>query len=244
MSLHLPRLAEDPLAPFPPARTALRQPNGLLAFGGDLSVQRLLNAYRQGVFPWFSEGQPILWWSPDPRLVLRTAAMHLPRRLRRTLRSRGWRISADQDFAAVIRACASAPRDGQDGTWITPAMAQAYIDLHQAGYAHSVEVRTPDGRLAGGIYGVCIGRMFFGESMFSAASGGSRVALAALCQVMAGRGMPLLDAQVESPHLLALGGERLPRRRFLAEIAGLVREPSEGAAWPPEWPLQEAAGLA
>lgn len=244
MSLHLPRLPDDPLAPFPPAHTALRHPNGLLAFGGDLSVPRLLNAYRQGVFPWFSDGQPILWWSPDPRLVLRTAAMRLPRRLRRTLRGSGWTISADQDFAAVVRACASVPRPGQDGTWITPAMEHAYIALHHAGHAHSVEVRTRDGALAGGIYGVCLGRMFFGESMFSVASGGSRVALAALCRVMAGCGMPLLDAQVESPHLLALGGECLPRRRFLAELAALVEEPPDRAAWPARWPLAEAAELA
>jgi len=244
MSLHLQRLADDPLAPFPPARTAMRHPNGLLAFGGDLSVARLLNAYRQGVFPWYSDGQPILWWSPDPRLVFHTAAMRLPRRLRRSLRHSGWRITADRDFAGVLRACASAPRRGQDGTWITADMERAYLALHRAGHAHSVEVREPDGALAGGIYGVLVGRMFFGESMFSNRSGGSRVALAALCRVMAERDMPLLDAQVESPHLLALGGERMPRARFLSELAGLVAEPVAGPAWPMEWPLADAAELA
>jgi leucyl/phenylalanyl-tRNA--protein transferase len=244
MSLHLPRLARDPLAPFPPAHTALRHPNGLLAFGGDLSVPRLLNAYRQGIFPWYSEGQPILWWSPDPRMVLHTATMQLPRRLRRSLRRSRWRISADRDFGAVVRACASSPRAGQDGTWITPAMEAAYIALHQAGHAHSVEVWDSDGALAGGIYGVCLGRMVFGESMFSAQSGGSRVALAALCRVMAAQGMPLLDGQVESPHLLALGGQPMPRRRFLAELPALVADAVETPGWPASWPLADAAELA
>lgn len=243
MSLHLPRLPADPHAPFPPADQALRHPNGLLAFGGDLSVPRLLAAYRGGIFPWYSEGQPVLWWSPDPRMVLDTARMRLPRRLRRSLRGSAWTIGSDQDFGGVVRACASAPRPGQDGTWITPDMEAAYIALHAAGHAHSVEVREPDGALAGGIYGVRVGRMFFGESMFSARSGGSRVALAALCRVMAGLGMPLLDGQVESPHLGALGAEPMPRAEFLRRLGELVDDGPQSPAWPRPFPVRRADEL-
>lgn len=227
MALILPRLGASPDAPFPPAEQALREPDGLLAIGGDLSVPRLLTAYAGGVFPWFSEGQPILWWSPDPRTVFDTGAVHLSSRFRRSLRHSHWQISADGDFAAVIAACAEIPRAGQDGTWITADMRRAYLALHQAGHAHSIEVR--DGtELVGGLYGVAIGRMFFGESMFSARSGGSKVALAGLALRLHQWGWPLLDAQVENPHLMRLGARRMPRRQFLQAIAPLVtrREPS------------------
>lgn len=237
--MHLPRLADDPLSPFPPPEAALDEPAGLLAWGGDLSVPRLLGAYRQGIFPWFSDGQPILWWSPDPRMVLRTDQVHLSRRLRRELRGSDWRIGADTAFDAVVAACARAPRPGQDGTWITGAMQAAYVALHAAGHAHSIEVWDASGVLVGGIYGVCIGRMFFGESMFSARTGGSKVALAALCRAMAAAGMPLLDCQVVSPHLRTLGAVAVSRATFLDEVATLV-----AGAPPPGWPGRHLPGLA
>ncbi|WP_328797071.1 leucyl/phenylalanyl-tRNA--protein transferase [Luteimonas deserti] len=231
MSPDLPRLGASPEAPFPPAASALRKPDGLLAFGGDLSVARLCNAYRHGIFPWYSEGQPILWWSPDPRLVFETAAFALPGRFRRQLRRSPWTVRADTAFDAVVAACASVPRPGQAGTWITPAMRAAYGRLHAAGVAHSVEVF--DGtQLVGGIYGVTIGRMFYGESMFSAVSGGSKIALAALARQLHDWEMPLLDAQVGNPHLISLGAVYWPRARFIDAIAGLVSAP---ALAPTDW---------
>ncbi len=230
MSLRLPQLGADPASPFPPAGTALREPDGLLAMGGDLSPQRLLNAYAHGVFPWFSDGQPILWWSPDPRTVFRTDGVHLSARLRRELRRSEWRIVADRDFGAVIAACASAPRPGQDGTWITRDMQAAYCGLHRLGHAHSIEVRD-GGRLVGGLYGVAIGRMFFGESMFSAESGGSKVALAALALRLREWGWPLIDAQVGNPHLDTLGAEAWPRPSFLAAVAEACAQPGRPGSW-------------
>ena len=234
MPLRLPLLGDDPHAPFPPVETALRDPDGLLAVGGDLSPARLLEAYRHGIFPWYSEGQPILWWSPDPRMVFRTDAVRLPSRFRRELRRRTWVARADTAFEAVVSACALAPRAGQAGTWITADMLQAYCALHRLGHAHSVEVYDgPDAgaRLIGGIYGVAVGRMFFGESMFSAASGGSKAALAALACRLREWGWPLVDAQVESPHLLTLGAESWPRARFLSGIAPLCAEPVPPGPW-------------
>ena len=230
MSLRLPQLGADPASPFPPAGTALREPDGLLAMGGDLSPQRLLNAYAHGVFPWFSDGQPILWWSPDPRTVFRTDGVHLSARMRRELRRSEWRIVADRDFGAVIAACASAPRPGQDDTWITRDMQAAYCGLHRLGHAHSIEVRD-GGRLVGGLYGVAIGRMFFGESMFSAESGGSKVALAALALRLREWGWPLIDAQVGNPHLDTLGAEAWPRPSFLAAVAEACAQPGRPGSW-------------
>lgn len=217
-------------APFPPAELALREPDGLLAVGGDLSPVRLLNAYAGGIFPWFSEGQPLLWWSPDPRMVFRTNGVHLSSRFRRELRASSWQIRADTAFSEVMQACAQAPRPGQDGTWITDDMHRAYVELHRLGYAHSVEVFDDD-QLIGGIYGVAIGRMFFGESMFSGRSGGSKVALAALARTLNDWGWPLIDAQVENPHLMRMGAEHLPRADFLREIRDLVQLPSDVGGW-------------
>jgi len=217
-------------APFPPAELALHEPDGLLAVGGDLSPARLLNAYAGGIFPWFSEGQPILWWSPDPRMVFGTDGVRLSSRFRRELRSSPWTVAADTAFAEVVQACADAPRPGQDGTWITAGMQRAYGELHRLGHAHSVEVRDGD-ELVGGIYGVAIGRMFFGESMFSARSGGSKVALAALARALHGWGWPLIDAQVENPHLLRMGATHLPRDAFLARVRQLVRLPEPAGSW-------------
>lgn len=246
MTIRLPLLSPDPGAPFPPAGRALREPNGLLAMGGDLSPERLLNAYRHGIFPWYSAGEPILWWCPDPRMVFDTDTFALPSRLRRRLRTSPWEVRVDTAFAQVVEACASAPRPGQDGTWITAEMRTAYAELHRLGHAHSVEV-FDGGRLVGGIYGVAAGRMFFGESMFSAESGGSKVALAGLIHVLRHWGWPLLDAQVENPHLLSLGARRLPRPEFLAEMARLVAMPGLVEPWTarvPAFPARQLASTA
>ena len=228
--MNLRLLDTDPAAPFPAADTALREPDGLLAMGGDLSPPRLLNAYAHGIFPWYSQGQPILWWSPDPRTVFRTDRVRLSARMRRSLRHSRWQVVADRDFDAVVRACATAPRAGQDGTWITAGMRAAYAELHRLGHAHSIEVRDGTG-LVGGLYGVAIGRMFFGESMFSAGSGGSKVALAALASRLCEWGWPLLDAQVGNPHLATLGAEAWPRPRFLAAVAELCAQPGKPGSW-------------
>lgn len=231
MTRQLPwRLAEPPDAPFPPAETALRQPDGLLAVGGDLHPRRLLNAYAGGIFPWFSEGEPILWWSPDPRMVFRTAGVHLSARFRRQLRGSTWEVTADTAFSRVMQACAATPRPGQDGTWISAAMIDAYSHLHDLGFAHSFEVWDRQ-TLVGGIYGVAIGRMFFGESMFSGASGGSKLALAALAQTLQGWGWPLIDAQVENPHLLRMGAEHLPREAFLEQVRRAVHQDGQDGPW-------------
>jgi leucyl/phenylalanyl-tRNA--protein transferase len=218
-------LDPDPGSPFPDPAHALRRPDGLLAVGGDLSPTRLVNAYRTGIFPWFTAGQPILWWSPDPRTVFRTDGVHLSRRFRRALRASDWVVGADRDFAAVIDACASAPRHGQSGTWITPAMRAAYLALHAAGHAHAIEVRDAGDRLVGGLYGVAIGRMFFGESMVSLEPGGSKVAIAALAHRLCRWSWPLLDAQVGNAHLTRLGAVEVPRPWFLGQVHDLVARP-------------------
>jgi leucyl/phenylalanyl-tRNA--protein transferase len=225
-----PLLPDDPLAPFPAVETALRHPDGLLAVGGDLSPARLLSAYGRGIFPWYSEGQPILWWAPDPRTVFRTDGVRLSSRFRRSLRRCDWRIQADGRFAEVIAACATVPRSGQRDTWITPAMVDAYLELHRLGHAHSIEVLDGE-RLAGGLYGVAVGRMFFGESMFSAESGGSKVALAALARRLRDWEWPLIDAQVENPHLLTLGAESWPRARFHQAVAAQTALPGVVGPW-------------
>ena len=224
----LPRLDPARIA-FPEVESALDEPNGLLAFGGDLGSERLLAAYSRGIFPWYSQGQPILWWSPDPRMVIETAAPHVPRRLRRWLKSCPWSISADRAFAEVIRRCAE-PRGDGAGTWITAAMIDAYRRLHAQGHAHSVEVMDGE-ELVGGIYGVAIGRMFFGESMFSRRDHASKVALLALCRGLADAGYPLLDAQVCSTHLQTLGAREMPRREFSRRIAELVDHPPPPGDW-------------
>lgn len=243
MHFRPPLLPADPEAPFPPPETALREPDGLLAIGGDLSPARLLNAYRQGIFPWYSQGQPILWWSPDPRMVFRTDGVRLSSRFRRTLRRSGWELRADTAFGRVIDACAAVPRRGQDGTWITPAMRHAYLELHRLGHAHSVEVYEGPS-LVGGIYGVAVGRMFFGESMFSGRSGGSKAALAGLAAFLRRRGWPLIDAQVENAHLVSLGAERWARARFLQEVAALAAGPGTPGSWTAGFGCVEAAALA
>jgi len=223
-------LGVEPDAPFPPAARALREPNGLLAAGGDLTPTRLLNAYRQGIFPWYSAGQPILWWSPYPRMVFATDGIRLSSKFRRGLRKSNWILRADTAFDQVIAACAQSPRPGQDGTWITPEMLAAYRELHRMGHAHSVEVFDGDA-LVGGIYGVAIGQMFFGESMFSFESGGSKVALAGLARALHHWGWPLIDAQVENHHLQFMGAQSLPRGDFLGRIGSLVAQDEKHGAW-------------
>jgi leucyl/phenylalanyl-tRNA--protein transferase len=227
--IHLPLLDADLPEAFPLPASALTEPNGLLAFGGDLSPMRLLAAYRRGIFPWFSAGEPILWWSPDPRCVLHTERLHVHRSLRRQLAGKHWQLTIDHAFADVMRACA-APRIHDSGTWITHDMIDAYVRLHALGHAHSVEV-WDDERLVGGIYGVAAGQLFCGESMFSAESGGSKVALIALAQLLHAMGFPLIDTQVANPHTLSLGAEEIPRREFLGEVARLVKLPGRVGNW-------------
>ncbi|GAB3041386.1 leucyl/phenylalanyl-tRNA--protein transferase [Oleiagrimonas citrea] len=232
----LPLTFIEPGSPprFPPVSRALRDPDGLLAVGGDLRPERLLAAYRHGIFPWFSESDPILWWSPDPRCVFRTERLRPNRSLRRQVRGKGWRITVNQAFDRVIEACA-APRPGQDGTWIGPAMIQAYSVLHRLGHAHSMEVWDDDA-LVGGVYGVAVGRLFCGESMFSAQSGGSKMALCALAALLREGGAPLLDAQVSNPHLLSLGAEEWPRKDFVARAEALASQPLTADIWRPTPP--------
>jgi leucyl/phenylalanyl-tRNA--protein transferase len=206
--------------PFPPVEKALRNPSGLLCAGADLSVHRLLAAYRNGIFPWYSEDQPILWWSPDPRMVLFCDELKVSRSLAKNLRNKGFETRIDSAFAKVIKACAG-PRKGETGTWISPDMQAAYIALHRAGHAHSFETWR-DGRLVGGLYGVAIGRAFFGESMFSRETDASKVALVALVDELRARGCPMIDCQQRTPLLASMGGREIPRRQFLRGLAALV----------------------
>ena len=215
--------------PLPPPESARRRPNGLLAAGGGLAVPRLLDAYARGAFPWFSEGEPVLWWCPDPRMVLATDAVHVSSSLARRLRRADYTVTLDRDFAGVMRACA-APRADDHGTWITAAMFDAYTALHAAGAAHSLEV-WQDGALAGAIYGVGIGRAFFGESMCSPRTDGSKVAIAWLAAQLARWGVPFIDCQVPSDHLASLGARAVPRRTFLARLATLVEQPGPPRPW-------------
>jgi leucyl/phenylalanyl-tRNA--protein transferase len=220
---------DDPTAPFPPAEQAQREPNGLLAVGGDLSQARLLNAYRNGIFPWYSDGQPILWWSPDPRLVLRPEQMKISRSLGKVLRNRGFSVSFDCDFSNVIRACA-APRQYEGETWITKEMVTAYETLHRAGHAHSVEVWL-DEELVGGLYGVSAGSAFFGESMFSTERDASKVALVCLARRLSSWGYKMIDCQVYSQHLASLGAEEISRSCFLEVLRNSIDDPVAGDAW-------------
>ncbi|MGH8497128.1 MAG: leucyl/phenylalanyl-tRNA--protein transferase [Gammaproteobacteria bacterium] len=218
---------------FPDANAALREPDGLLAAGGDLTPERLLAAYRKGIFPWYEEGQPILWWSPDPRTVLYVDDMHVSRSLRRTLRRRTFEMTIDRAFAGVMSGCAR--RESPTGTWITRDMRAAFQILFELGHAHSVECWR-DGTLAGGVYGLALGRVFFGESMFSRRSDASKVALHTLAEYLRERGFAFIDCQVASPHLASLGAVRIPRRRFLAELAAHVAEELRPGRW--EYPCQ------
>lgn len=222
---------------FPDPATALHEPNGLLAVGGDLSTARLRCAYRAGIFPWFGEGEPLLWWSPDPRGIFLLGDFRPGASLRRQLRRDGLTISCDRAFAAVIEECA-APRPQSPGTWITDDMINAYCALHAAGDAHSIEVWDRHGQLVGGLYGVAVGLMFCAESMFSRISNGSKLALAALRLLLQQAGAPLVDAQLLTPHLERLGAIAVARQDYLAALAVLSRQPSP---WPA--PSRDLTGL-
>jgi len=233
--------AADPPDSFPDpatAGTALGYPDGLLAIGGDLSPERLLAAYRHGIFPWFNDDQPILWWSPDPRAVIYPEHFHMSRSLLREIRRGPWEYSLNQSFDAVVAGCAS--NRGKHGTWITAEMRAAYRVMHELGYAHSVE-SWRDGELAGGIYGLRIGKVFFGESMFSSTTGGSKVAIAGLIAECRSVGIGLLDCQLASDHLLTLGMEEIPRQVFLDHLAKNAGETTCYKDW--HFPRQAAAPL-
>lgn len=218
----IPWLNED--APFPPVTQALKEPNGLLAAGGELTSERLLAAYRRGIFPWFSPGDPVLWWSPDPRMVLFPDEFKLSDSLAKILRSGAFEVRTDTAFEQVMRACA-APRDGQNGTWIDEQMIAAYCTLHRSGYAHSVET-WQHGKLVGGLYGVAIGQMFYGESMYSRVSNASKIALAHLTRQYPS--IRMIDCQMHTPHLASLGAKLIPRDEFITRLEALLNcEPVE-----------------
>jgi leucyl/phenylalanyl-tRNA---protein transferase len=227
----------DPPGTFPELAKALRSPNGLLAAGGDLSPERLLHAYEHAIFPWFDDHQPILWWSPDPRCVLFPPELHLARRFKRDLGKSPIQVSFNRSFGEVITACGR-PRQQHAGTWITPGMIEAYNALHQLGWAHSVEVWLED-RLVGGMYGVAIGRAFFGESMFSRLSNASKIALLALSQHLVKHDFAVLDCQVSSPHLMSLGAIEMPRRKFASLLENCCTPRTAFTDWPVE-PLDAA----
>ena len=232
----IPWLGEDD--PFPPVELALTNPNGLLAAGADLSSSRLLDAYARGIFPWYSEGDPLLWWSPDPRMVLVPGELHVARSLRRVVRSRKYSVTFDRAFVDVMLGCAE-PRDGQDGTWITGEMVNAYTSLASLGYAHSVETWADD-VLVGGLYGVAIGRMFFGESMFARRTDASKVALVHLVRQLERWNFRLIDCQMSTDHLASLGAREISRDDFVEDVSHLVRlEPVRGP-WVPDPDLAES----
>ena len=214
---------------FPPVEWATTDPNGLLAAGGDLSVARLLEAYRHGIFPWFSEGQPILWWSPDPRMVLFPAQLKVSRSLAKTLRNSRFEVRADTAFRDVIENCRM-PRRDQDGTWITAPMVEAYCELHRAGIAHSVETWL-DGELAGGLYGLALGRAFFGESMFMRVADASKVALVTLVRQLESWGFGMIDCQMNTAHLASFGAREIPRAEFTRRLQELIHYAPVPAPW-------------
>jgi leucyl/phenylalanyl-tRNA--protein transferase len=216
---------------------------GLVAIGGDLSEPVLLEAYSRGIFPWFDQ-PPLMWYSPDPRMVLYPGEYHLPHRLARVIRQGRFRVAFDHDFAAVIAGCAAVPRPGQQGTWITPNFVEAYTHMHEAGWAHCVSVYS-QGALCGGLYGISLGRVFCGESMFSLVPNASKVAFAALVEFLRGRGFALIDCQAPTRHLLSLGALPIPRRRFVAELAAALQAPTLRGSWAPRTDgAMDAAGRA
>lgn len=228
----MPRLRLlSPGEPFPPTGEALDHPNGLLAAGGELSPERLVAAYQRGIFPWYQAPEPVLWWTPDPRSVLYLDALHLSRSLRKTLRRDRLRLSADRHFREVMTACGDLRRD--DGTWIDGVMLEAYCDLHHRGLAHSVEVYDEAGALVGGLYGVALGGVFFGESMFSRETDASKVALAALVWLLRRAGFRLIDCQVESDHMNSLGACNISRLAFERELAQTVESKAGDPLWQP-----------
>ncbi len=216
-------------APFPPVSKALKSPNGLLCAGGDLSPQRIVEAYSQAIFPWYSEGDPILWWSPDPRMVLFPEEIKVSRSLRKRVASGAYETRVDTAFRDVIEACA-APRDGQGGTWIVPEMVEAYVRLHELGFAHCVESWQED-RLVGGLYGMALGKAFFGESMFARAPDASKVALVRLVERLRANGVRVIDCQQATAHLASLGAREIPRKAFAQLVQESIQYPPTGQRW-------------
>lgn len=214
---------------FPPAERALTYPNGLLAAGGDLSPQRILAAYHRGIFPWYSPDEPILWWCPDPRMVLFPAELHIHRSLAKLIRNRAYEIRFDTAFREVLAGCAL-PRPGQDGTWISAEMTEAYCALHELGFAHSIETWI-DGKLAGGLYGMAIGQVFFGESMFALQPDASKIAFVHLVQRLHAAGFGLIDCQMKTHHLSRFGGREIPRGEFLAHLQNLLPHATPLEIW-------------
>jgi leucyl/phenylalanyl-tRNA--protein transferase len=228
-------LSEDLIFPSP----KLAAQEGLLAIGGDLSQERLLLAYRMGIFPWYSKNEPIMWWSPDPRLILYPDHLKISKSLKKVINKGDFELSMDQDFEAVITACAESRTETNEGTWIVDEMIAAYCKLHESGLAHSVETWM-DGQLAGGLYGVSIGRCFFGESMFTRISNASKVALVGLVRHLQNLQFDLIDCQVTTPHLVSLGAHEIPRARFLDELATALKAPTLKGRWsfPTSFPVQ------
>jgi len=225
----IPWLDND--TPFPPLERALKEPSGLLAAGGTLSPQRLLDAYRRGIFPWYSPDQPPLWWSPDPRMVLFPDELKVSRSLAKRLKKQDYEIRSDTAFREVMLACASTPRPGQDGSWIVPEILEGYCALHALGYAHSVETWMGD-QLVGGLYGVSIGRMFYGESMFHHATNASKLAFVHLVRHLEQQGYGMIDCQMHTPHLASLGAREIPRDEFARRLAELVNlKPDSPGQW-------------
>ena len=219
----------DPNQPFPPPQKAMRDPNGLLAIGGDLSMTRLVRAYSSGIFPWYNPNEPILWWCPDPRAVLEPGAFHVSHSLAKRIKKTDYAVTLDSAFPQVLEAC-TATREGSHGTWLGPDMKRAYIDLQAHGYAHSAEVWR-EGRLIGGLYGVALGRAFFGESMFSVETDGSKLALYWLCMQLQAWRFELVDCQIASQHLQRLGAVEIPRDRFLLRLRQAMQHPGRRGIW-------------
>ncbi|MGW8168998.1 MAG: leucyl/phenylalanyl-tRNA--protein transferase [Sulfurovaceae bacterium] len=223
---YIPQLGADHI--FPDPRNSSDE--GLLAFGGDLSPSRILTAYRKGIFPWYSKGDPILWWSPNPRLLLYPQQFKVSKSLHKTLKSGRFEVKFDTNFTDVIRACAYTPREGQNGTWILPDIQEVYTKLHEMGFAHSVESYI-DGKLVGGLYGISIGKAFFGESMFSHVSDASKVVFKALSDVLALRGYDFIDCQIPTEHLISLGAVVVYRDEFLDLLAVAIQKPGDLGSW-------------
>jgi leucyl/phenylalanyl-tRNA--protein transferase len=215
--------------PFPPHNQALRDPNGLLAAGGDLSPARLIDAYSHGIFPWFNADEPILWWSPDPRMVLFPAELKVSRSLKKVIRNREYEVRLDSAFSEVMRGCAQA-RQGQSGTWITPVMIEAYTQLHNMGVAHSAETWV-DGKLAGGLYGLALGRMFYGESMFTEVNDASKIAFVHLVWQLKRWGFGMIDCQMKTAHLATFGATEIPRTDFMRRVSNLIQYSPAPISW-------------
>ncbi len=225
-------LTVDSNESFPELDQALKEPDGLLAIGGDLSPTRLLNAYKHGIFPWYTEGEPILWWSPDPRCVLFPEKLKISRSLKKTLKKKTFEIRMDSAFEEVMLACAE-PRPGQAGTWITPDVFQAYTRMHDLGYAHSIECWQHE-QLVGGLYGMAIGQVFFGESMFSKVTDASKIALVYLCEFLQAHNFKLIDSQVHTRHLQSMGAEMMPRKQFARLVTQYTAINDLPGKWSPE----------